>query len=163
LAALPSSSSSLFTCITAGVEDADDRLVGDVNLFLYEDDEDEEGGGLVGEIELMIALPQQQNKGLGTSVVLLFMWYVLLHQEEIAGQKGAGKVLRRLRVKINKGNNRSIRLFERLGFKKTSEKPNYFGEMEMVMTDLGVEWVEERMKTGGWAEWREVEYRNSEK
>jgi hypothetical protein len=53
-------------------------------------------------------------------------------------------------------------LFEQLGFKKKSEKPNYFGEVEMVMTDLGIGWVEERMKTRGW-EWREVEYRNLEK
>ena len=36
-----------------------------------------------------------------------------------------------MRVKINESNVGSIRLFESAGFKRTAEKANYFGEVEL--------------------------------
>lgn len=123
-----------------GSDDTSELLVGDVNLFLYEadgDDDEEDGKGsdvkeMAGEIELMIARKEFQGKGLGKIAVIMFILYVLENSERIVSGGGPGpKKLSYLRVKIGKDNARSLGLFERLGFKKTSEEPNYFGEWEL--------------------------------
>ena len=44
-------------------DDAMDRMIGDVNLFLSRADEDEEG--CIGELELMIAPKDARRKGYG--------------------------------------------------------------------------------------------------
>ncbi|KAF3906260.1 hypothetical protein ABW20_dc0102543 [Dactylellina cionopaga] len=155
--------------LAEGVEDAPEFLIGDVNLFLYEDeDEDEEIGAqdqakIVGEIELMIARTEYQGQGLGKIAVLVFMFYVLRHQGEILRQdskrQSKGDNLGYLRVKIGKENSRSLGLFQKLGFEKWTKEPNYFGEWELrlkiqpqeevvgriegLLRDCGVEWIEE--------------------
>ncbi|KAA8905551.1 GNAT domain-containing protein [Sphaerosporella brunnea] len=140
--------------IVASHDDAPARMVGDINLFLFEEALDDEDGAfvpdrgyhgkrqLVGELELMIARKEYQGQGIGRAAVLLFLWYVVVHREEIiAEHRGAEDfegVLRQLRVKIHHTNTRSIRLFESLLFKHASQEPNYFGEIEMVLDDLDV-------------------------
>lgn len=140
----------------------DEKMIGDVNLFLSpaDDDEDEGSGTVVGELELMIALPAQQNKGYGRAALVTFMDYVLTHWEEIAREytarsgSGAPPALAFLRARINEANGRSIGLFESVGFTRVGEGANYFGEVEL------------RWKGGwkdlrgckGWQEWREVRY-----
>ncbi|KAI5805376.1 GNAT domain-containing protein [Peziza echinospora] len=87
--------------IVAGVDDAPERMFGDVNLFFFEgsededdDDEveDEDNGGrhessstcsasarrqITGEVELMIAPKAHRGHGLGKATLLLFLAYVL--------------------------------------------------------------------------------------
>ncbi|KAK6354274.1 hypothetical protein TWF730_008687 [Orbilia blumenaviensis] len=143
--------------VVEGVDDAPSNLVGDVNLFLYENDEDDGIEGvksqiaLIGEIELMVAREEYQGQGLGKIAVLVFILYVLQHQQEILMQDMAryekgGKELRYLRVKIGKGNVRSLGLFQKLGFVKTTEEPNYFGEWELRLSIEPLGEVEEKVK-----------------
>jgi RimJ/RimL family protein N-acetyltransferase len=125
--------------VSAGKEDAPAHMVGDVNLFLYDDDEDAEDPdasnerSVVGELEIMIALQHQRGKGLAQDTLRAFMCYIQSQLSgigrEFAGAKGMR--LKYLRVKIDKDNVRSLRLFERVGFVRTSAEPNYFGEVEM--------------------------------
>jgi RimJ/RimL family protein N-acetyltransferase len=133
-------------------DDADDRMIGDVNLFLSEDEdgdddahdanEDNAGRGnvnVVGEIEIMIARTNLQGQGYGRAALTAFFWYIMTNISGILSEyaaslpterKGA-PTLKYLRVKIDAANERSIRLFEKVGFKKISETPNYFGELEL--------------------------------
>ncbi|KAK6334797.1 hypothetical protein TWF718_010242 [Orbilia javanica] len=157
--------------VIEGVDDEPSNLVGDVNLFLYEDDEEEEEEegaenkmAMIGELELMVARDEYQGQGLGKIAVLVFILYVIQHQREILMQdmvryEKGGNNLKYLRVKIGKENVRSLGLFQKLGFTKTTEEPNYFGEWELrlkiepldkvegevkqILKDSGVEWREE--------------------
>ncbi|EDO03583.1 hypothetical protein SS1G_06064 [Sclerotinia sclerotiorum 1980 UF-70] len=108
--------------IRKGVSDAPAKMIGDINLFLTEADEDEEG--CIGEIEIMIAESSARGNGLGRSAVLSFMEYLRRHlerileeyREGIQGEKEGGEMkLLQLRVKIGGKNVGSIRLFESVG------------------------------------------------
>jgi RimJ/RimL family protein N-acetyltransferase len=135
--------------------DGEERMVGDVNLFLFPNDEGDDDGtegdcgtspspSLVGELELMIALPSLRRKGYGRAALLMFVAYVLRNWDEIASEyvssdQNASKQktiktpqLDYLRVKINEQNTGSIALFESLRFVAQNEgKANFFGEVEM--------------------------------
>lgn len=118
--------------------DGDQMMIGDVNLFLSEVGDDEEDGaekGCVGEVEIMIARTSHQGRGMGTKILVTFLWYIFTNLESILSEysKSTRKVeiMKYLRVKIDAGNARSIRLFEKVGFKKISEEPNYFNELEL--------------------------------
>ncbi|KAF2109076.1 GNAT domain-containing protein [Lophiotrema nucula] len=134
--------------ITQGNEDSPDAMFGDVNLFLYTDDDDddesteqestEDAQAVLGEVEIMIARKDQQGKGLGREILIPFLWYVVHSCSTIMNQYHTGissgkskNTLKYLRVKIGAENARSVRLFESVGFKKISETPNYFGELEL--------------------------------
>lgn len=142
--------------ICAGKDDAERAMIGDVNLFLTPDKDEEENDlnltesanpkptqekrlqHVIGEVEIMIAAKTQQGKGLGREILLTFMWYILTSLNSIMdeyhrshGQGMEASKLKYLRVKIGKGNARSIRLFESVGFRKVAEEPNYFGELEL--------------------------------
>lgn len=129
--------------LTPGVNDGPARMVGDINLFLFNDDGDggddkpagSGPGAVVGEIELMIARKELQRQGYGRAALLSFMHYILLVGREaiIAEYCGLqpGRSLSYLRVKINQSNKRSIALFQSVGFVQTEEGANYFGEVEL--------------------------------
>jgi RimJ/RimL family protein N-acetyltransferase len=122
--------------IKAGNADSPDRMVGDVNLFFSLADEDEEG--CIGELELMIAPPTFRRQGYGRATILAFLRYISSHLALIVEEyrKGTGKEkmrLLQLRVKIGSKNDKSISLFESIGFIKVEEGPNYFGEFELVL------------------------------
>lgn len=155
--AAPSAVDSTAASITAGKEDAPEFMIGDVNLFLTpsddgdgedEDESDAENAAgrettravssVIGEIELMIASKQHRGQGLGKEILNTFMWYILqsldgiLSEYQSANAAGTEKIaMGYLRVKIDKDNLRSIRLFESVGFRKVTEQPNYFGELEL--------------------------------
>lgn len=127
--------------VVAGKQDAPEWMVGDVNLFLYDDDEGDDGEdedekapkSVIGELEIMIARKDQQGKGLAQETLRAFMGYIQSQLSSIGTEfAGAGGMeLKYLRVKIDKDNVRSLRLFERVGFVRTSAEPNYFGEVEL--------------------------------
>ncbi|KAF2499663.1 hypothetical protein BU16DRAFT_524122 [Lophium mytilinum] len=143
--------------VTPTEHDAPDRMLGDVNLFLCEADDDEDDDAeeslkeedavkersIIGEIEIMIARKELQGSGYGKAVLLAFLAYIVSNIPAIVGEyskghgteggkgTGSGLDLRYLRVKIDGENARSIRLFESVGFKKVSETVNYFGELEL--------------------------------
>lgn len=127
--------------------DAPDRMIGDINLFLFADEEEDNSGGdlsttgVIGEIELMIPDPATQRQGYGRRSLITFMHYILIEWSSIAQEYSSGQdckpkhthppKLEYLRAKINDSNVRSIRLFESVGFKKIGETANYFGEVEL--------------------------------
>lgn len=131
------------------------RMVGDVNCFLFEDEDDE---GVVGELELMIAEPGYRRKGIGRKALRVFMGYIHRHWEEIAAEfaSSSSSVTQRrlsyLRVKINQENTGSIRLFEGLGFEKVGDgKANFFGEVELRRKEIGTR-EGEKFVEGGFEE-----------
>lgn len=129
--------------LVAGVEDADARMVGDVNLFMYEfegaasDELDQSPHGanhVMGELEVMIARADCQGRGLGRHILLVFMSYVLDTWAPMSLEQTGEPNHRQLAAfcaKIGASNTRSIQLFERLGFGKITSEPNYFGEWEL--------------------------------
>lgn len=157
-------------CILPGQDDAADRILGDVNLFLFEDESEEcekAHTRMVGEIEIMIAKKEQRGKGLGQAALTLFLHYVFKNREEIMKEQfglsgtpnGASlPTLSALRVKINQTNTPSIKLFEKLGFVKRSGEPNYFGEFELVLQEMSIGPMVKSVELDGW---REVDYENN--
>jgi RimJ/RimL family protein N-acetyltransferase len=161
-------------------DDADDCLIGDVNLFLFEDDdaddevnqrsEDGVQGGLkvVGELEIMIAQTNLQGHGYGTAILKAFLWYIISNVSEILSEYAASLpaepkrtlALKYLRVRIDAANVRSIKLFEKVGFRKISETANYFGELELRWDVADFEEGEEKPKL---ATYRIDSYDTSEK
>jgi len=125
----------------ARVRDAPDRMIGDVNLFVVEDDEAEDAvvAPLVGEVELMIARKDLHRSGYGRSTLLTFLYYVssnlrsIVEEYRAQASKPTGQ-LEYLRVKIGQANQRSLALFESVGFWKVKGEPNYFGEYELRMS-----------------------------
>jgi hypothetical protein len=136
--------------VVGGIHDVGEKLIGDINLFLTEDDEDDEDEGasseesisqkVIGEVEIMIAKEEVQGKGFGNTILLTFLWYIFKNLDLILGEytqslpnpsKGKTAVFKFLRVKIDASNERSIKLFSKAGFIKTSSTPNYFGEIEL--------------------------------
>jgi RimJ/RimL family protein N-acetyltransferase len=134
-------------------------MVGDVNLFL-EQTEDENGKHeLAGELELMIARQDFQGQGLGKASVLAFLTWIsqnersILHEFLDSGNPSSSSRaadspttnLDYLRVRIGHENLRSIELFKGLGFQPVGDgKPNYFGEIELRTTPE--KWREEYLE-----------------
>lgn len=143
-----------------GIDDLPQAMLGDVNLFLH-DDEDGNAPGrpLVGEINIMVAAPRARRRGRGRCVLSSFVWYVLLHREGIVRDyeernftvlqdsddeiESSRCILVALVAKIDKENVASIGLFESMGFKKARPEPNYFGEVELRLDLDGMKQVGE--------------------
>lgn len=137
--------------VVAGVDDAPDRMVGDINFFLTPWVEDDGTvSGLVGEVDVMIARPHDRGQGLGRGAVTAFLHYILQRQRaailaeaadeaDEAGTDNPGasrpRGLRELVVKIQASNAASIGLFQSLGFQQRGPV-NYFGEVELVRASL---------------------------
>ncbi|KAK4542087.1 hypothetical protein LTR36_007118 [Oleoguttula mirabilis] len=146
----------------AGVADAPEKMIGDINLFLLpsesENDSPEsstggsEGSQVIGEIEIMIARPDLRRQGFGRAALITFMGYLVFYWTSLYSEYNLGKPtqmwphgklaqmpyeLEYFRVKIHQSNTGSIRLFEGVGFQKTAEGVNYFGEVELRWKDDG--------------------------
>lgn len=131
--------------------DGEQRMIGDVNLFLVHEEQEKElaeGSSeagvvvVVGEVEIMIAREDLQGRGYGKATLRTFLWYVIKMRDQMLreyylGERArqertpSGAKLRYLRVKIDQENRRSIALFESVGFKTTSKAVSYFGEVEL--------------------------------
>lgn len=131
---------------------------------------------IIGEIELMIAEKIHHRRGYGRAALLCFLRYLIEHEKEILeefvpstfttrGQKV--KVRERpwrfscLSVKIGMTNGASLALFESVCFTRVSEQPNFFGELEMRRSDLGLGSVLKGLKTAGIEGYVEVDYGRS--
>ncbi|PGH05411.1 hypothetical protein GX51_02935 [Blastomyces parvus] len=210
-ASSPAESPGTTTALTNPCIDTPAAMLGDVNMFLRLDEEDEEGvndhgfgsaagsaitaadrgARVVGEIELMIAEKAKQGKGFGRAGLVCFLKYIADHEGEIVrgfvsslppcsapvsrgasrgdnldnarqdamgvGKVGGGK-LAYLSAKIGADNARSLALFESLGFRKVSDKPNVFGEVELRRGCLGGVEGEELLRKSGVKECTEMRY-----
>jgi len=166
---LPGNHEGIKRSLVASKGDAPDRMLGDVNLFLTAADEDEEG--CIGELELMIAPTSHRRRGYGRAAILAFLCYIEIHLLEIleeyrigsGGEDGGKMNLLMLRVKIGGKNEKSIGLFEGIGFVKTAEGENYFGEVEMVFEGaIGGGRVGKLLERFGIEAYREMEYAEGE-
>ncbi|KAH8422006.1 putative METHIONYL-TRNA SYNTHETASE [Colletotrichum scovillei] len=175
---LDSSSTTVTTkTVQAGEVDASERMIGDINFFIYpyDDDEDEEDqaaaaneGLYVGEVDVMVASKEHRGKGIGHAAVTTLLTYVhrnkaQILEEYVQGEEGGKEMttkkaaqLKGLMVKIKQGNAASIALFRRLGFLQKGEV-NYFGEIQMVLGDLD-EFVASSAGVKAVGEHREVSY-----
>lgn len=70
--------------VQTGVHDAEDKMLGDVNLFISRSEDDP--NTLLGELEIMIAEPEMQGKGSGRLALLAFIRYVTMHEEQILAE-----------------------------------------------------------------------------
>ncbi|EKG14635.1 hypothetical protein MPH_08108 [Macrophomina phaseolina MS6] len=166
----PATSITTPRTIVGKVDDAPARMIGDVNLFLVPDDENEDDDAnnqplrnstvaVVGELEIMIASPAYQGRGIGAAVLAAFITYVDRHLESILAEYSATSAggatatttaaaavtkmsLKHLRVKIGSTNVRSLRLFEKVGFvrafagKQAAEKREKLVETRVYNTVL---------------------------
>lgn len=122
--------------IICGSQDAPARMLGDVNLFLSAAADDPED--CVGELEIMIARSSLRRRGYGRAAIVAFLHYIAQNiygiLDEYRKSQSAEKMsLGKLRVKIGSTNEKSIRLFESIGFIQTKEGPNFFDEIELAM------------------------------
>ncbi len=156
--------------VVAGEVDTPDRMVGDVNFFLYpydeEDDEGADGSGgptsraprlCVGEVDVMIADAKDRGRGLGKATMSAFLQYILRNLDGILAEyrlDGSDEVpdasdrevaLKLLMAKIKADNSGSLALFKSLGFQQEGDV-NYFGEVKLVLHDLNV--IREKLPDG---------------
>ncbi|KID91880.1 methionyl-tRNA synthetase [Metarhizium guizhouense ARSEF 977] len=154
--------------IKAKAVDADDRMIGDINFFIYQDDDPEEtspnrkaNAALRGEIDVMIANTEHRRQGFGSASVQALLMYLRENMKHILKEYTCslklGQVdLAELMVKIQEGNIGSRRLFENMGFKQVGGV-NYFGEVTLL-----VAWAKVEKLVDGWLSsgevYREVRY-----
>ncbi|CAD6499863.1 BgTH12-03969 [Blumeria graminis f. sp. triticale] len=123
--------------IRTGVFASSEFMVGDVNLFISA--ADEITNNFIGELEVMIAPLEARRNGYARTALLGFLRYVSNHTDEILaeyrGQNSEENHLS-LKVKIGSENQKSIKLFESIGFCKTRSDPDYFGEYEFRFADF---------------------------
>lgn len=148
------------------LHESPETMLGDVNMFVSMSEESTpEKVEVVGELELMIAENDHQRKGYGKAALLTFLMYVMHNQDGIIQQflKGSPEPhcptsFVYLAAKIGKDNARSLALFAGLGFKKTSEEPNYWGEYGLRHKALTVQNVEEMMQEYGVQQYTELRH-----
>lgn len=117
-------------------------MIGDVNFFLYDDEEDDEAY-CVGEVDIMIAGVHDRGKGIGRAVVSSFLHYIQRNLDGVLdeyrtsrpSQSAESPKLKQLMVKIKADNTPSIALFKSIGFVQEGDI-NYFGEVKLVLRDF---------------------------
>lgn len=143
--------------------DAMEKMVGDVNFFLHPDDRDDaQEGGLIGEVDIMIAETECRGTGMGISAVKALLVYVQIQmgfilEEYVMNSKETGDQasLKGFMVKIKEKNSGSRSLFEKLGFRQEGGV-DYFGEFKMVMDAADLQkqsWWEPML-----GEWEQLPY-----
>ncbi|KAL7795343.1 tRNA synthetases class I (M) domain-containing protein [Trichoderma ceciliae] len=136
--------------LAAKADDSVDKMRGDINFFLYPDDDDdvdeaeaEERGAtkmrLRGEVDVMIAGKQHRRRGTGEAAVRTILAYIRKNVAGILKEYAQGENLDKdkirlvgLMAKIKEDNTGSKGLFKKLGFKQEGGV-NYFGEVKMLM------------------------------
>lgn len=121
----------------AKTNDEIEAMVGDTNLFLRtEENEQTEGNPqqIVAEAEIMIASPEARGKGLGREALLLMLKYA---QEHLTVAK--------FEAKINMDNAISLRMFESFQFNEV-RRVEVFHEVTL-----------ERLLTSDWLRWLDAQ------
>lgn len=121
----------------AKTNDEIEAMVGDTNLFLRSDENDQTEGTsqqIVAEAEIMIASPEARGKGYGREAMLLMLKYA---QEHLPVAK--------FEAKIDMDNAISLRLFESFQFK------------EMRRVEVFHEVTLERVLTSDWLRWLDAQ------
>jgi RimJ/RimL family protein N-acetyltransferase len=126
--------------IIAGTDDNPTSMIGDINIFLHDSSSGSSTEGvkyLTGELNLMIARQHFRGQGIGQEVLMSFVSYLLEDLNDILREFKRDDIkechLMSLQAKIDHKNATSLRLFERLGFTKIRDEPNYFGELDLVL------------------------------
>jgi RimJ/RimL family protein N-acetyltransferase len=140
-------------------------MIGDVNMFLSIHEEENGRTSLVGELELMVALKTFQRRGYGRAALLTFLYYILDHEFEIV-HEFTGKDFRHTNIgkfdcliaKIKEENERSLQLFESVGFERASAVPNFFGEFELKHCGLSIDAVRKMMSDHDIEQYQEGKY-----
>lgn len=149
--------------VEAGKVDSKDRMVGDINLFIYGSlyNGVDTANRYSGEVDIMIADEHNRRKGFGRAAVTALLYYIACHREAIVGEylRGSGPValpgrLAYLMAKIKKENIGSIALFRSLGFEQQGEA-DYFGEVQMALPEYKFDALAEEVPAG----YAELEYR----
>lgn len=70
--------------VQGGVDDAEEKMLGDVNVFISPAEDDP--NVLIGELELMIADSAMQGKGYGKLALLAFLKYVVTYEGQILNE-----------------------------------------------------------------------------
>ncbi|KAL7937267.1 acyl-CoA N-acyltransferase [Trichoderma chlorosporum] len=156
--------------IKAQVDDSPDKMRGDINFFLYLDEENDDDEAaqpressairLTGEVDVMIANTQHRGKGVGEAAVRSILTYIRENLPDVLQEYARGEKLDvekiqlvGLMAKIKQENTGSRGLFKKLGFRQEGEA-NYFGEVKMVM-----DWeASEGKDLAEGLEYRELEY-----
>lgn len=142
--------------VTAGEVDGPDRMIGDINFFLYpweDDDADDAAIGdspadkkryCIGEIDIMIADKGERGRGVGRVAVASFLHYIYRNLHRILAEyrsrtnenakldDNRGLQLKLFMAKIKESNLASIALFKSLGFVQ-QQPANYFGEVTLAL------------------------------
>lgn len=121
----------------------------------------------------MIAPTLKRRQGYGRAAITAFLHYISTHIKyiglEFLRRNGNASQLSRqqdskhdldfrLMVKIDENNQPSIKLFEKLGFVKKEEKPNFFGEFELLLLQpVSEEWTSSLLTNDG-SEYKELAY-----
>lgn len=139
--------------MAAGEADRDERMVGDINLFLapWENDDEQDDDQpcqpkpselkyVVGEVDIMIADVSDRGKGIGKAAVSTFLWFIKQNVRGILAEyaqsiEGKDLTMNELVVRIKATNEGSRALFKGLGFEQRGNV-NYFGEIEMVLQNF---------------------------
>ncbi|EPE32296.1 Acyl-CoA N-acyltransferases (Nat) [Glarea lozoyensis ATCC 20868] len=162
--------------VRSGEVDTPERMVGDVNMFLSDDDENDER--VLGELEIMIAEKEMRGKGFARSALVTFIHFIRTHVSDILLEYSTpssptittssnpipatipprNKLT--LHAKISQENTASLALFESFGFCKTREEVSYFGEWDVRLEGFGeggVSEIEALAVGDGYQELRYVE------
>uniref|UniRef100_A0A182PQL4 N-acetyltransferase domain-containing protein n=1 Tax=Anopheles epiroticus TaxID=199890 RepID=A0A182PQL4_9DIPT len=122
-----------------GTKDEIDALIGDTNIFIQSQAEDDSEDRLTGEIEIMIAEPTARGKRFGWEATLLMLLFGVerLHLQHF--------------IAITKDTNaKAMRMFERMKFRETKRTP-IFQEVsfERPVEEEWISWL--RNETGSYA------------
>lgn len=114
-----------------------EALVGDTNIFIYNEEDDEGRLIKVGEAEIMIAAKTDRGKGFGYEAMVQMLRYAV---------DGVG--IEKIVAKIGLSNENSIRMFEKMGLKEES-RSEVFKEISL-----------SKIVDNEWKDWlhKEVEY-----
>ncbi|KAH8395903.1 hypothetical protein KR215_010186 [Drosophila sulfurigaster] len=119
----------------ANTNDEIAAMVGDTNLFLRYDDDEEEGNQYVAEAEIMIAATEARGKGYGREAMLLMFKYAQNHLS-----------VTKFEAKIDMDNQISLRLFENFQFVEV-RRVEVFHEvtLERKVTPHWLTWLDQQV------------------
>ncbi|CAD6991523.1 N-acetyltransferase 9-like protein [Ceratitis capitata] len=112
-----------------------DALVGDTNLFLRVNDDEENGCLPVAEAEIMIAEPNARGKGYGWEAMLMLLKYAQINLG-----------IKKFEAKIGTKNEKSLQMFNKMKFKEISRSA-VFDEVTLMrfVDEDWVKWLDEQV------------------